>query len=83
MQTIAFDISVFLNDTEAIMYITKDIYSDRFIISIPVITLSFDVRMNNPKNDYEWFLHSNGVAMNRDEKKRLIEAIKEAITEFE
>ena len=45
LETIAFDIkeSVFDNDTEATMYVTKDIYSDRYIISIPVITFACDI----------------------------------------
>jgi hypothetical protein len=83
MKTIAFDIkdSVFDNDTEAIMYITKDIYSDRYIIAIPVITFAWDIRMERP--DYEWLLKSNIGIGDPGRKEKLVQVIKAAISEFE
>lgn len=33
--------SVFDGETEAIMYITKDIYLDAYIVAIPVITFYY------------------------------------------
>ncbi|MFC3882426.1 hypothetical protein ACFOU2_02355 [Bacillus songklensis] len=62
MKTMAFDIKdlvVFDNDTEAIMYVTKDIYSDSYIIAIPVITFAWVIRTEHPEQDYDWLLKSN------------------------
>lgn len=83
LETIAFDIrhSVFDNETEAIMYVTKDIHSDRFIIAIPVITFAMDISMEQPERDYEWLLKANGIA-HTERKEKLIAAIKSAIEEF-
>jgi hypothetical protein len=56
LKTIAYDItqSVFNNDTEGMMYVTKDIYSDSFIISVPVFSFSSSVRETHTEIDYEW-----------------------------
>jgi len=85
MKTIAIDIkhSVFENDTEAIMYVTKDIYSDRFIIAIPVITFSWDIEIGHEERDYNWLLRSNIGIGDPVRKEKLVEAIKAAIAEFE
>lgn len=47
MKTTTFDIkdSVFDKDTEAIMYVTKDIYTDWYITVIPVITFTCDLKI--------------------------------------
>lgn len=83
LKTIAIDIkhSVFKNDTEAIMYVTKDIYSDRFIIAIPVITFSWDIEIGHEERDYNWLLRSN--IGDPVQKEKLVQAIKKAIAEFE
>jgi hypothetical protein len=86
LKTIAIDIkhSVFENDTEAVMYITKDIYSDSFIIAIPVITFSWDIREESQEKDYEYLLNSNVIPLGDSvQKERLVHAIKEGIAEFE
>lgn len=81
MKTIAIDIkhSVFENETEAIMYVTKDIDSDSFIIAIPAITFSWEVR---DEKDLDYLLKFN-VFGDVDKKERLVQAIKQAISEFE
>jgi hypothetical protein len=83
MKTIAIDIkhSVFENDTEAIMYVTKDNYEweDSYIIAIPVITFSWEIRN---ERDYDDLLNSHVFGVS-NKKERLVEVIKKAITEFE
>jgi len=81
LKTIAIDIkhSVFENETEAIMYITKDIHSDSFIVAIPSITFSCDIV---DERDYDHLLRSN-VFGDKDKLERLVNAIKEGIAEFE
>jgi hypothetical protein len=64
------------------MYVTKDIYSDSFIIAIPVITFSCDIREEHSEKDYEW-LRNHNLFGDLDTNKKLVEAIKEAISEFE
>lgn len=84
MRTIAFDIkhSVFDNDTEAIMYVTKDIYSESYIIAIPAITFSWDIYEGHEERDYEWLLRSN-VFGDPIKKEKLVKVIKKAIVEFD
>jgi hypothetical protein len=81
MKTIDIDIrhSVFENETEAIMYVTKDIYSGSFIFSIPVITFSWEVRDQRDLDDLLKF----NVFGDRDKKERIVRVIKEAIARFE
>lgn len=83
LKTIAIDIreSVFENDTEGILYITKDIYSDAFIVSVPVYTFSSDVRETHAEDDYKW-IYNHFPISNTDHKKKLIQAIKEGIAEL-
>jgi hypothetical protein len=83
LKTIAIDIkhSVFENQTEAILYITKDIYSDSFIISIPVITFSSDITKGHEKRDYEWLKKSIPLG-DYVQKERLVAEIKKGIAEF-
>jgi hypothetical protein len=84
LKTIAVDIkhSVFENETEAIMYITKDIYSDSFIIAIPVITFSWQIWEDRIEKDLEELLRFN-LFGDKDKRERLVNAIKEGIAEFE
>jgi hypothetical protein len=86
MKTIAIDIkhSVFNDETEATLYITKDIYSDSFIVSVPVITFSYQIREDRAGRDYNELLKSNRIPLGDPvQKERLVEVIKEAIAEFE
>jgi hypothetical protein len=78
MKTIGIDIkhSVFDDETEAIMFVTKDIYSESFIIAIPVITFSWEVRDQRDLDDLLKF----NVFGDRDKKERLVNVINEAIT---
>jgi hypothetical protein len=84
LKTVAVDIkhSVFDNETEAIMYVTKDIYSDSFIVAIPVITFSWQIDKGQEERDYSWLLRSSIGIGDPVQKERLVEAIKEAIAEF-
>lgn len=80
LKSIAVDItrSVFDNDTAAMMYVIKDIYSESFVISIPVITFSCDICS---EKDYEWLRRSVPIG-DPGRKERLVEAIKAAIAGF-
>lgn len=69
--------TVFDNETEAIMYITKDIYSDSYIVAIPIIIFSWSIM---DKHDYDYLRQSKVLDSSRKEK--LIQAIKKAIAEF-
>jgi hypothetical protein len=70
--------SVFNNETEAIMYITQDKYEGSFIVYIPVITFSWEIK---DERDYDDLLTSH-VFGDCDKRERLVTAIKEGITEF-
>lgn len=80
LKTMVFDIqhSVFDNDTAALMYVTKDIHADSFIISVPVVSFSWEVKTDKDLEHLEKY----GVSGVRDVKEKLVEAIKEAIAEF-
>lgn len=83
LQTIAFDLKdlVFDNETEAIMYVTKDIYAEGFIIAIPEISFSCQIWDGEEERDLAWikeYVPVNGL----DRKEKLVKAIKAAITEF-
>jgi hypothetical protein len=84
LKTMAIDIkhSVFDNETEAIMYVTKDIYSNSFIISIPVITFSWRIWEDRIEKDYEDLLKFDLMG-NKDWRQRLVEEIRKAIKKFE
>lgn len=84
LTTIAIDIqhSVFDNQHEAIMYITKDIYSDSYIISIPVITFSFDIVQERMDHDLDYLKNTVPIS-SLDKKDKLINEIKKAINELE
>jgi hypothetical protein len=85
LKTIAIDISeaVFENDTEAILYITKDIYSDSFIVAVPVITFSYQIWTDRAEKDYDELLNSNAIPLgDHVQRERLVEVIKEGIANF-
>lgn len=84
LTTKAIDIkhSVFENDNEGMMYITKDIHSDSYIISVPVWSFSAIVNYESAsrtENDYKWIEEHFPVFHQRE---NLVQAIKEAIAEF-
>ena len=81
LKTIAIDIreSVFENDTEGILYITKDIYSDSYIISVPVWSFSAILSYESEtevERDYKWIKEHFPSFQHRE---NLVQAIKEAI----
>lgn len=81
LKTIAADIqhSVFENDTAGVLYVTRDIYSDSFIVSVPVYSFSAYVWEDNFERDYKWIEdHFPG----RKYAARLIEAIRGIIAAF-
>jgi hypothetical protein len=80
LKTIDVDIakSVFDNETVATMYIIQDKYEDRFIMSIPVITFSWEIK---DERDYDDLLTSH-VFGDCDKRERLVTGIKEGIAEF-
>jgi hypothetical protein len=81
LKTIDIDIgkSVFDNETVATMYIIQDKYEDCFIVAIPAITFSWEIR---DEKDYDDLLTSH-VFGDCDKRERLVTAIKEGIAEFE
>jgi hypothetical protein len=83
LKTIATDISktVFENDTEAILYITKDIYSDSFIVAVPVITFSWQIWEDRAEQDYNELLKFN-LFGDIDKRERLVAEIKKGIAKF-
>ena len=84
LRTITIDIthSVFDNDITGTMYLTKDIYSDSFIISIPVITFSFNLREGYKEIDYDRMKRRLPLKDPVIKIDKLIQAIKEGIEEF-
>jgi hypothetical protein len=83
MKTIAIDIkhSVFENDTEAIMYVTKDNEEDptQYIFAIPVITFSWSAVSEEELDKYFTF----NVFGNKDGQMRLVEEMKQAIRKLQ
>lgn len=84
LRTVAIDIreSVFRNESEGILYITKDIYSESYIISVPVITFAWEISRNRLDKDCDDLLKVN-VFGDKSKRERLVAAIKEGITEFQ
>lgn len=82
MKTIAIDIkqSVFNNDTEAKMYVTKDndIEPPEYIFSIPVITFSWSAAS---EDDVKFSFYN--VFGDKDKEARLLKEMKAAIRKFE
>ena len=86
LKTIAIDIreSVFENNSEGILYITKDIYSDNYIISVPVFNFSSSVSYKSEthaEHDYKW-IKNQFPNIGGDYRENLVQAIKEGIEEF-
>lgn len=83
LKTIAIDIreSVFENESEGILYITKDIYSDSYIICVPVITFSWQLYENHLDKEYDNLLRVNTFGDMR-KRERLVSVIKKGIEEF-
>ena len=84
LKTISIDIthSVFDNDIKATMYLIKDIYGDSFIVSIPVITFSFNLREGYKEIDYDRMERRLPLKEPVIKIDKLIQAIKEGIEEF-
>jgi len=84
LKTVAIDIreSVFENECNGILYITKDIYNDSFIVSVPVYTFSCDVREGYEEMDYKEIYRRFPIS-NTDQKDNLIQVIKDGIETFE
>lgn len=80
LKTIVIDVkeSVFDNETEAILYVTKDIYSDSFIIALPAYTFSWDVREHRIDQDLNELLSFN-IFGDRDRREKLVGVIREGI----
>lgn len=83
LKTIAIDIteSVFENETTAFMYITKDIYSDSFIIAIPYASFSYYLWENDVERNLK-DLKNSTVFGDTNKTGRLVNAIREGITEI-
>jgi hypothetical protein len=86
LKTIAIDIreSVFENDSEGILYIAKDIYSDSYIISLPSCSFSATVSYeseSHAERDYKWIL-DHFPDIEGDYRDNLIKAIREGIEGF-
>ncbi|AXI07505.1 hypothetical protein CV093_00095 [Oceanobacillus sp. 143] len=71
--------SVYEGIETTMMYITKDIYFDSYIIAIPSNAFAWTIASNI---DYELLLKSH-VFGDPKIKERLVQAIKEGITEIE
>jgi hypothetical protein len=83
MKAIAIDIkeSVFDNETEALLYVIKDVYEaeNTFVFSIPVYTFSWDVKT---EKDFE-ALKSFNIFGSEERRNKLIAEMKRAMSEFE
>lgn len=83
MKTIAIDIkeTVFENDTEAIMYVTRDNEGVdlTYIFAIPVITFSWSAKN---RSELDRFFPLN-VFGDKERERRLLEEMREAIKRFE
>lgn len=83
LKTISVDIqhSVFENDTAGVLYVTRDIYDDSYIVAVPVFCFSCRVRETHTETDYEW-IRDNFPTIGRKYVARLVEVIQEVITKF-
>lgn len=82
LKALAVDVrhSVFENETEAMMYVVRDIYSadTQFIFSIPVYTFSISVKEENFERDLEQaFKYEN--LFQGDRKERLKSEMKRIV----
>lgn len=86
LRTVAIDISqsVYENETIGIMYITKDIYSDSFIVAIPYEAFCYQVWENDVERELKDLLNLNSTLLGHVSKRELlINAIREGIKELE
>lgn len=82
LKALAIDIreSVFENETDAMMYVVRDVYSadTEFIFSIPVYTFSISIKEKNYEKDIEqMFKYEN--LFQPDRKKKLKSEMKRII----
>lgn len=70
--------TVFDNETVAILYITKDIYSECYVIALPVYTFSWSVSFDRLEGDLKDILSYN-LFGHMERREKLVEAIKEGI----
>ena len=84
LKTVAIDIteSVFENDWSAILYITKDIYSDSYIIAIPVVSFSYQVWFSGMERDLNDLLRYASFG-HQGQRERLVTVLKEGIAAIE
>lgn len=82
MKTIAIDIreSVFDNETEAIMYVTKDdeVEPSQYIFAIPCISFSWSAKDESELNSFFPF----NLFGDKEKEKRLLNEMKKAIRAF-
>lgn len=83
LRTVALDIqhTVFNNDTVGILYLTKDIHDDSYIISLPIFSFSARIRETHVETDCEW-IYENIPSMGKKYREKLIEVIKQTIENF-
>lgn len=83
LKTIAIDVteSVFENESAAMMYITKDIYSDSFIVAIPVESFAYQVWENGIERDLADLQNSTNFG-DVSKTERLVTAIREGIAQI-
>lgn len=83
LTTIAIDItrSVFENDKHSILYITKDIYGDCYILAIPSEGFSSLVFFNRIDKDLDYCLKFVNFR-NEGQREKLVAVIKEGIESF-
>ena len=74
--------SVFQNETEAMLYVIKDVHEaeDTFVFSIPLYT--FSVVVKNEK-ELDEFMKWDNLFRNIERREKLIEMMKREIREFD
>ena len=74
--------SVFQNETEAMLYVIKDVHEaeDTFVFSIPLYT--FSVVVKNEK-ELDEFMKWDNLFRNMERREKLIEIMKREIQEFD
>jgi hypothetical protein len=85
LKTVAIDITrtVFDNHFDAVLYITRDIYSDSYIISLPVLTFSWQVWDDKRERDLDDLLKVNGFIGDPVVKERFVEVVKDRLERFD
>lgn len=84
MKAKAIDIreSVFENETEAMLYVIKDVYAadTTYIFAIPLYTFSVDVKNEKELDD---FMKRDNLFRNIERREKLIEVMKQTMREFD